>query len=427
MKTKAVRLYGKNDLRLEEFELPEIKDDEILIEVVTDSVCMSTYKECKLGAEHERVNDDIDINPIIVGHETAGVIRQVGSKWEKEYAVGKSISIQPAAFIDNSMATFGYSFANCGGVATYIIIPNKAIERGCIIPFDSSRGFYAASLSEPYSCIIGGAHAMYHTEKYKYEHKMGILDGGKCALLASCGPMGLGTIDYMLNGPKKPSTLVVTDINQDRIDRAKSIFSEEYARERGVEIAYVNTMTEEDAEKKLIDLNGQGGFDDVVVLAPVRQVIEMADRILGQDGCLSFFSGPIDKKLQANVNFYNVHYKSAHIMGTTGGNVDDMKECLQLSDEGKLNPAVMLTHIGGMDSVIDTTLNLPKIPGGKKIIYTGIDLELTAIDDFEAKSKDENNKHADLFKDLYEVVKENNFLWNAKAEQCLLKYFGKCQ
>ena len=104
-----------------------------------------------------------------------------------------------------------------------------------------------------------------------------------------------------------------------------------------------------------------------------------------------------------------------------------MKECLQLSDEGKLNPAVMLTHIGGMDSVIDTTLNLPKIPGGKKIIYTGIDLELTAIDDFEAKSKDENNKHADLFKDLYEIVKENNHLWNAKAEQCLLKYFGKCQ
>ena len=41
-----------------------LQDDEILIEVVTDSVCMSTYKECKLGAEHERVNDDIDINQI---------------------------------------------------------------------------------------------------------------------------------------------------------------------------------------------------------------------------------------------------------------------------------------------------------------------------------------------------------------------------
>ena len=38
MKTKAVRLYGKSDLRLEEFELPEMKDDEILAKVVSDSL-----------------------------------------------------------------------------------------------------------------------------------------------------------------------------------------------------------------------------------------------------------------------------------------------------------------------------------------------------------------------------------------------------
>ena len=41
MRTKAVRLYGKNDLRLEEFELPAIKDDEILAQVISDSICMS--------------------------------------------------------------------------------------------------------------------------------------------------------------------------------------------------------------------------------------------------------------------------------------------------------------------------------------------------------------------------------------------------
>ena len=37
MKTKAVRLYGKDDLRLEEFELPAIKDDEILVHIISDS------------------------------------------------------------------------------------------------------------------------------------------------------------------------------------------------------------------------------------------------------------------------------------------------------------------------------------------------------------------------------------------------------
>ena len=50
MKTKAVRLYGENDLRLEEFELPELKNGEILIKIISDSVCMSTYKTVKQGA-----------------------------------------------------------------------------------------------------------------------------------------------------------------------------------------------------------------------------------------------------------------------------------------------------------------------------------------------------------------------------------------
>lgn len=59
MKAKAVRLHGANDLRLDEFELPEITDDEILVKVVSDSICMSTYKCAILGADHKRVHDDV--------------------------------------------------------------------------------------------------------------------------------------------------------------------------------------------------------------------------------------------------------------------------------------------------------------------------------------------------------------------------------
>ena len=69
MKTKAVRLYGKNDLRLEEFELPAIKEDEILAHVISDSICMSSYKASIQGADHKRVPNDVHENPIIIGHE----------------------------------------------------------------------------------------------------------------------------------------------------------------------------------------------------------------------------------------------------------------------------------------------------------------------------------------------------------------------
>ena len=68
MKTKAVRLYGKEDLRLEEFELPVLKNDEILMKIVSDSLCMSSYKAAVQGGDHKRVPNDIAENPIIIGH-----------------------------------------------------------------------------------------------------------------------------------------------------------------------------------------------------------------------------------------------------------------------------------------------------------------------------------------------------------------------
>ena len=80
MKTTAVRLYGKEDLRLETFELPAIKDNEILAKVVSDSLCMSSFKAAEQGAAHKRVPNDVADKPIIIGHEFCGEIVEVGSK-----------------------------------------------------------------------------------------------------------------------------------------------------------------------------------------------------------------------------------------------------------------------------------------------------------------------------------------------------------
>ena len=69
MKTKAVRLYGEKDLRLEEFELPAIGENEILAKIVSDSICMSSYKAATQATKHKRVPNDIAVDPIIIGHE----------------------------------------------------------------------------------------------------------------------------------------------------------------------------------------------------------------------------------------------------------------------------------------------------------------------------------------------------------------------
>jgi len=418
MKTKAVRLYGKNDLRLEEFELPEIKDDEILALVVSDSICMSSYKAATQGADHKRVPDDVAENPIIIGHEFSGECVKVGAKWADQFKPGQKFSIQPALNYKGSMASPGYSYKYIGGDATYVIIPSEVMEMDCLLPFDGDA-FYGASLSEPLSCVAGTFHAMYHATRGSYEHSMGIREGGKMAILAGVGPMGLAAIDYILNCDRRPGKLVVTDIDQSRLDRASKLLSPEYAKERGIELRYMNTKDALASEAELMAFADGKGYDDVLVFAPVAPVVEMADRLLGEDGCLNFFAGPSDPTFSAKFNFYNVHYASTHVVGTSGGNTDDMKEVLSMMSEGKLNPAILVTHIGGLDAVAETTLDLPHIPGGKKLIYTGISLPLTAIDEFEEKGKTDP-----LFAKLDELTKKTDGLWNSEAEKYLLKTLG---
>ena len=161
MKTKAVRIYGKKDLRLEEFELPEIKDNEILAQVVSDSICMSSHKAALQGAEHKRVPDDIHINPTIIGHEFAGVILKVGEKWQHKFSAGQKFSIQPAMNHMGTLNAPGYSYRFIGGDATHIIIPDIVMEADSLLQYDG-EAFYPASLSEPMSCIVGAFHASYH-------------------------------------------------------------------------------------------------------------------------------------------------------------------------------------------------------------------------------------------------------------------------
>ncbi len=259
-------------------------------------------------------------------------------------------------------------------------------------------------------------HANYHTKPGSYIHQMEIVDGGKMAILAGVGPMGLAAINYVVNRrDRKPALLVVTDIDQSRLDRAETIFPVSWANDNGINLVYLNTGNVENPVATLRNVSGGKGYDDVFVFAPVAAVIEQGDAILANDGCLNFFAGPANLDFSARMNFYNVHYASTHIVGTSGGNNDDMVEALICMEKG-LDPAGLITHIGGLNAVIDTTMNLPEIPGGKKMIYTHKNLPLTAISDFAKVGKSDP-----FFAHLAGIVGKTNGLWSVEAESYLLE------
>jgi L-sorbose 1-phosphate reductase len=418
MNITALRLYGKMDVRLESFDLPDPKKDEILAEVVCDTVCMSSYKLLQQGNAHKRVPANIADDPIIIGHEFAGRLLKVGQRWQKHYREGEKFAIQPALDTTSSLKRPGFSFPTLGGDSTHVLFPPAILETGCVLHYRDDA-FFKAALSEPMSCIVGACKNQFHVNIDSYEHQMGICSGGKTAILAGCGPMGLGLLDYLLQGSVYPTLIAVTDIDQARIDRAGRIFESQGAGSNKSQLYFLNSA-DTDPAAKLMELSHGQGYDDVFVLAPLSELIELADSLLAPDGCINFFAGPTSPDLSAKINFYQVHYAGSHMVGTSGGNIKDSLEALDLMSSGKINPAVMITHIGGITAARDTTMRLPQLGGGKKLIYNHLDLPLISLEDFP-----KIGRTSDLFARLAQICENHNGLWNLEAEQLLLEMAPK--
>ena len=127
MRVKMASLYGKKDIRIRETELPDLRDDEILIKVMSNGICFSTYKAAMKGEEHLRVPENVHETPVVTGHEMAGIIEKVGEKWKGQYKEGTSCFLQAGIRYKGSEDAPGYSFEFFGGNATYTIIPGACI------------------------------------------------------------------------------------------------------------------------------------------------------------------------------------------------------------------------------------------------------------------------------------------------------------
>lgn len=423
VRTRALRIYGRRDLRLDSFDLPDPSEDEILAEVVSNSICMSSHKAAEQGPAHKRIPEDVAERPTILGHELSGRLLQVGGKWADRFQPGQMYAIQPALNYRGSSDAPGYSYRYIGGNATKILIPQEVMAMDCLLPYDGDA-FFKASLAEPMSCIVGAFRSQYHWAPGSYEHRMGIRDGGNCALLAAAGPMGLGGIDFALHGPRKPQRLLVTDIDEQRLDRAQRMFPPQDAARQGIGLEFLNTRQLAGGEEAVADFvrrfTGGEMMDDVFVFYPGEGLVRQADAMLARNGCLNFFAGPPDRDFSARINFYNVHYEGHHLLGTSGGNTEDMRISLRLMSEGRINPAGMVTHIGGLDAAAQTILDLPGIPGGKKLIYTQIRLPLTPLDELHQRAREADEPLRSILADLDGIVKAASGVWCTEAERFLL-------
>ena len=426
MKAKSWRLYGAGDARLEDVELPSAGADGVVVEIVANSVCVSDYKCVTLGAAHKRVPDDVAARPVMFGHEMAGVVVEVGERWKDRFRVGQRVGIQPTLNVPGHEigTVIGFCWHTAGGESTHVYLPSIVMEMGCLLSYEGDA-FFKCSLAEPISCVLAGLRANYHNAQTAHEHVQGIAEGGAMLLMAGCGAMGLGCVDIACHSPeRRPRMLVVTDVDEYRLSRAARMFGLAWADGRadgevnGVALHFVNTAAIPDPVKALKAYPGaENGYDDIFVMAAVPQLLTQCSELLAYDGCLNFFAGPKDKNLMAPFNFYNVHYMMHHVAANSGSLVGDMVDSVGWIGKGVLHPEVMVTHVGGLDSVADATLSLVNVPGGKRLVYTHVRMPMTAISDFA-----EMGKSDPLFAELDRICAAHNGLWSKEAEDYLLAH-----
>lgn len=412
MKTTAVRIHGVRDLRMDQFELPEIKEDEMLVKVMTDSLCLSTYKVAQKGSAHKKLPDHLDETPIVMGHEFCGVIEKVGAKWQEKYHPGDKFVAQPNLGRADTFS-LGYSFPYVGGESTYSIIMNEAIEKGCLLPYHG-ESFFEGAMAEPLSCVVAGFKANFHLrDRNDYDYTMGIKEGGKMAIVGGTGPMGSLAVDLAIHGERRPKLLVVTGRTESKLERLRQFYTVEEAAKNGVTLVYINTGSMEDFSGPVREYTDGTGFDDVFVMVADQTVVNQSEKLLGWDGCLNFFAGPIDAGFTASVNFYNIHYNATHYVGTSGSNTQDMIDAVRLIENGTVQVGKIATHIMGLNAVSETILELPKIPGGKKVCYSQKCYPRTAVNELGQQTEEAWET------ELQKIIEKHGGVWNAEAE----KYF----
>ena len=441
MKILACRLYGENDLRLEEMDLEGAGDDAVVVELVSNSVCMSDYKAVTLATKHKRVPKDIATNPVMVGHEVCGIVREVGTRWRSRFHVGQHVGVQPSFNIPgHELETMGYSWATMGGDATHIRVPAVVIEQGCLLPYDGDA-FFKCSLAEPVSCIVSAFRTSYHNAFNTHIHEMGIKPNGTMLLVGGGGAMGLATVDITCHSPlNRPRRLVVTEIDEARLAHEAAVFgcakiddpvSRFHARGvvNGVDVHFLLTrdladpvaalkaINRDDGERRDNPTATGGGYDDVFLYAADSSLFPQASALMGFGGALNFFAGPLDQQFMASFNFSHVHYMGHHCVGSSGGDVKDMTDALAWIAAGRIHPEVMVSHVGGLDSAVETTRSLTTTPGLKRLVYTGVRLPMTAIADFAEKGRTNP-----FFAALDRLCAANGGLWCKAAEDYLLAH-----
>lgn len=311
----AAKLYGPRELRVEKANIPQIGNDEILLQVKSAAICGTDVRMYRYG--YAGVSKD---SPVILGHEFSGVIAKVGRD-VKDYREGEAVTVAPnmgCGICDKCVSgnthlcpnyrAFGINLD--GSFAEYVRIPAAAVRQGNIVKLPAGISFAEAALNEPLSCVYNGF------LQYK-------VNPGDTVLIVGAGPIGL--MHAQLAKMAGAAHVVLADLAEERL-----------ALSREIDRQFVTVKSEnlKNLKELVKDLTDGQGVNVCVTACPSPQAQSEVLELVAVGGRINFFGGLPAGKAIVPLNTNLIHYKQLVITGSTRANLSAFRQTLKFISDG---------------------------------------------------------------------------------------------
>lgn len=318
---KALYLTGKAQVEMREVPVPQCPDDGLLIKIDSVGLCGSDVRTYSVGSAKISY-------PVVLGHENAGYVEEVGKNAPGDWKVGDKVVANPAIpcgkcyYCVNKMPGLcdhiqvaGTSFP--GGFAQYMAFPGDMLTRGQIIKLPQDADLEPMILAELLASVV----------KAQDDLKVGM---GETVVIVGSGPIGcLHAQIAKLHGA---TTIIMADLNRERLNKCHSFGGTHFV-----------VSSEEDLVARVMEITEGRGADVCIVAAPSSKPHQQGVELLRKEGRLSLFGGLAKENPWTTMDGNLIHYKRLRIFGAYSYSAADFAKGYELLRAGRIDTAI-ITH-----------------------------------------------------------------------------------
>ena len=311
---KTAVYYRNDDVRIEERERPRIGPGEVLVDIRASGVCGSDVMEWYRLSKA----------PLVLGHEIAGVVAEVGAGVEKVSA-GDRVVVTHHVPCNTCRACLSGHHSACdtlrstslepGGFCEFARVPPLQTDRG-LVPIPDGVSFELATFVEPLACVVHGL------------ARAGMRPGASLLVVGS-GITGL--LFVALGRALGAGRIVATDVKEERLAAAARFGAD----------AVVNAF--ENVPDRVRGANGGRGADIVAICtaAPtaIRQGLESAGR-----GATVLFFAPTEPGVGVSLPLFTLWRDDVTLTTAYAGAPRDLRTAMDLVAADRMPLGEMITH-----------------------------------------------------------------------------------